>query len=202
MRKTADIQTANTRIITIEQDITRKNNRLNQLIGLRNQQENRLDGLITKSQSGNSTAIRTAQVTLTNADNNVKELQNELGVLSTARDSLNTIKITKQVEIETNGDIGTFLYIAKAFDVPLDTVVKWFTLIIVLVFDPLAVALVISVNFLLKTQSAEAKFPVEPIITNNVDEPFKVYVDSPTEVPTTTVEAPTGPVWRHGKHFG
>jgi hypothetical protein len=203
LRKTADIQTANTRVITIEQDITRKNNRLNQLIGLRAQQENRLDGLITKSQSGNTSTIRNAQSTLTAADKSVKDLQNEISALSSVRDSLNTIKITKQVEIETNGDIGTFLYIAKAFNVPLDTVVKWFTLIIVLVFDPLAVALVIAVNFLLKNKPPhQTEVPLEPTTPYTTDEPFEVYVESPTEVPTTDGNQPATVSWYHGRHFG
>ena len=203
LRKTADIQTANTRVVTIEQNITRKNNRLNQLIGLRAQQENRLDGLITKSQSGNTSTIRNAQSTLAAADKSVKDLQNEITVLSSVRDSLNTIKITKQVEIETNGDIGTFLYIAKAFNVPLDTVVKWFTLIIVLVFDPLAVALVIAVNFLLKnTPPHQTEVPLEPTTPYTTDEPFEVYVESPTEVPTTDGNQPATVSWYHGRHFG
>lgn len=200
LRKTADIQTADTKVISLEQDITRKNDRLNQLIGLRAQQENRLDGLINKSQSGNSSMIRSAQSTLTAADKSVKDLQTEISTLSSIRDSLNTIKITKQVEIETNGDIGTFVYIAKAFNLSLDTVVKWFTLIIVVVFDPLAVALVIAINFLLKKDGIVNNIP----IIETVEEPYSVYVPDPImEVVTPVVEEPpTGPVWSHGRHSG
>jgi hypothetical protein len=200
LRKTADIQTADTKVISLEQDITRKNDRLNQLIGLRAQQENRLDGLINKSQSGNSSMIRSAQSTLTAADKSVKDLQIEISTLSSIRDSLNTIKITKQVEIETNGDIGTFVYIAKAFNLSLDTVVKWFTLIIVVVFDPLAVALVIAINFLLKKDGIVNNTP----IIETVEEPYSVYVPDPImEVVTPVVEEPpTGPVWSHGRHSG
>jgi len=43
-------------------------------------------------------------------------------------------------------DIGTFKFVAEAFGVELDTVVKFFILIIVLVFDPLAVALILGYN--------------------------------------------------------
>jgi hypothetical protein len=60
-------------------------------------------------------------------------------------------------------DIGTLKYVAKAFGVDMDTVVKWFTLAIVLVFDPLAVALVLAYNSLI-----EKKFkPVEYIKDEN-----------------------------------
>jgi hypothetical protein len=43
-------------------------------------------------------------------------------------------------------DIGTFKFVAEAFNVELDTVVKFFILVIVLVFDPLAVALILGYN--------------------------------------------------------
>jgi len=43
-------------------------------------------------------------------------------------------------------DIGTFKFVAESVGLPLDTVVKLFILVIVLVFDPLAVALVLAYN--------------------------------------------------------
>jgi hypothetical protein len=202
----ADISTTTSKVTSIEQDISRKNTRLNQLISLRSQQETRLDNLIGKSQTGNTSIVRSTQAQLALADKNVTELQKEITVLSSTKDSLSAISTSKQVEIETNGDIGTFVYIAKTLGVQLDTVVKWFTLIIVLVFDPLAVALVIAINFLLKNQPTTEvlRTPVS-LETNGVDtmgEPYQVYVESRREVPTTTVEASKEPAWRHGKHFG
>jgi hypothetical protein len=201
LQLSADISTTTSKVSSVEQDIVRKNNRLNQLISLRTQQETRLDNLIGKSQTGNTSSIRSTQAQLTQADKNVVELQKEITVLSSTKDSLSAISTAKQVEIETNGDIGTFVYIAKTFGIPLDTVVKWFTLVIVLVFDPLAVALVIAINFLLKNQPLVV-VPLEPKTPTDMDEPFEVYVESPTEVPTTTVDQPEGPKWQHGKHFG
>jgi hypothetical protein len=47
-------------------------------------------------------------------------------------------------------DIGSFKFIARAFDVELDTVVKWFIVLIVCVFDPLSVCLVLAYNTALK----------------------------------------------------
>jgi hypothetical protein len=45
-----------------------------------------------------------------------------------------------------NTDIGTFKFVARAFGVETDTSVKWFTIAIVLVFDPLAICLIIGFN--------------------------------------------------------
>jgi hypothetical protein len=191
LQLTADIQAASNKVESIEQDIQRKNDRLNQVISLRSQQETRLDQLISKSTTGSSTAVRSAQSTLSSSDKTVSQLQNEITVLSTTRDSLRAVNIGKQVEIETNGDIGTFVYIAKVFNLPLDTIVKWFTLIIVLVFDPLAVALVIAVNFLIKNKVSD-----DSAATNEVDivttEPYEIYVDPEPvmqeEVPPQQIE--------------
>jgi len=150
MAISAEIQSTDTRIRSIQEEISRGDTRLNQLFDLRAQQENRLDSMVVRSQTGNTTTIRNAQTALSNADRSVREQQSELAKLAELRDSLTVIGIQKKLEIDTNAEIGTFLYIANMLGVPLDSVVKWFTLIIVLVFDPLAIALVISVNFLLK----------------------------------------------------
>ena len=199
LQLSADISTTASKVSSVEQDIARKNTRLNQLISLRAQQETRLDNLIGKSTTGNTSSIRSTQAQLAQADKNVVELQREITVLSSTKDSLSSISTAKQVEIETNGDIGTFVYIAKTFGVPLDTVVKWFTLVIVLVFDPLAVALVIAINFLLKKDDVSNK-----IILDDTKEPYSVYVpdvEPVVEVITPIVsEQPTGPAWSHGRH--
>jgi hypothetical protein len=43
-------------------------------------------------------------------------------------------------------DIGSFKFIARAFNQDLDTVVKWFIIVIVVVFDPMAISLVVAFN--------------------------------------------------------
>lgn len=170
MQLTASIDDATSRMASIESDITRREKRLQQIFDLRTQQESRLDNLITKSTTGNNTAIRTVQGVIAQSEKDASILQNQIATLLSQRDSLNAITINKRVEIETNSDVGTFIYIAKILGTDLDTVVKWFTLIIVLVFDPLAVALVIAVNFLIKYQKEET--PKSEIAT-----------EIPTEIP-------------------
>ena len=46
----------------------------------------------------------------------------------------------------TRSDIGTYRFVARAFDVTADEVVKWLIVLLVLVFDPLAVTLVVAFN--------------------------------------------------------
>ena len=52
-------------------------------------------------------------------------------------------------ELIGNTDIGSFKFIAKTFNMELEQVVKWFMIVIVVVFDPLAVCLIIGYNSML-----------------------------------------------------
>ena len=75
-----------------------------------------------------------------------------------------------QLEIEmvdTGIDVGPLLYIAEAFDTDIDTAVKWIMLVLIFVFDPLAVILVIGFNIVLLDK--------KEIITEE-DKDYKVYM--------------------------
>ena len=53
--------------------------------------------------------------------------------------------------VETGVDVGPAIYLARIFDTDIDTVVKFFIFILIFVFDPMAVALVISYNVITHT---------------------------------------------------
>jgi hypothetical protein len=150
LKMSTDIQILNGQVTTIDEEIKRKTTRLDQIISLRSQQENRIDNLISKSTTGNTTTIRNAQNSLRQLDVTVTELQKDINKISAQRDSLKAKSLMTEVDINTNSDIGTFVYISKAIGVSLDTVVKWFILVIVFVFDPLSICLVLAYNFLVK----------------------------------------------------
>ncbi len=48
--------------------------------------------------------------------------------------------------IETGVDVGPAIYLARVFGTDVDSVVQFFIFILIFVFDPMAVALVISYN--------------------------------------------------------
>ena len=48
--------------------------------------------------------------------------------------------------VETGVEVGPAIYIARTFDTDVDTVVKFFILVLIFVFDPMAVIFVISYN--------------------------------------------------------
>jgi hypothetical protein len=95
----------------------------------------------------------------------------EIKDLTSRTQSLQTLKFEKdnevislKTEISKAKDIGTFKFIAQQVDKPLDTVVIWFICVIIAVFDPLAVALLLSYNIastgsLLKEEKTPKKEP-------------------------------------------
>ena len=183
LRLNAEVQILNSRASTIEEEIKRKTQRLDQIIALRGQQENRIDELISKSTTGSNSTIRSAQNQLTELNRTANTLQQEINRASETRDSLRAQSMTTDVAISTNSDIGTFVYISRAIGVELDTVVKWFILIIVLVFDPLSICLVLAYNFLVKREETEE----EP-------KTFTVYDDIPSTPEPAVVEEQILPI--------
>ena len=57
--------------------------------------------------------------------------------------------------VETGVDVGPAIYLARAFETDIDTVVKFFIFILIFVFDPMAVSLVIAFNVVVRTENAK-----------------------------------------------
>ena len=76
----------------------------------------------------------------------IKGLQVRVQELQTTVFEKDNDLITLNSEGNAVHDIGTFKFVAESVGLPLDTVVKIFIICIVLVFDPLAVSLVLAYN--------------------------------------------------------
>jgi len=63
--------------------------------------------------------------------------------------------------VETGVDVGPAIYLARVFDTEIDTVVKWFILILIFVFDPLAVSLVIAANVAFEQAAGVIRKPTD-----------------------------------------
>ena len=57
--------------------------------------------------------------------------------------------------IETGVDVGPAIYLARAFDTEIDTVVKFFIFVLIFVFDPLALSLVLAFNHMIERDEKE-----------------------------------------------
>ena len=140
-----DISVYQSQITKNDTEITRYTNQLNNQQNIRNSQESNLSKQIDKDKSTSRVTqmIKTADKEITAVSKRIDELTIQNNV---ALDSINSIK-NNNIQLER--EVGGFRFVAEAFDVPLNDVVKFFILIIVLVFDPLAIALIIAFNGLI-----------------------------------------------------
>ena len=111
------------------------------------------DGTVRNSVS--TAELRAAQSRITEEEKNRKEVQSKRQV---AADSLQSIQL-QILQIDTNTEVGSELgpleYLSGLLGKPMDVIINWFILIIIFVFDPLAVALVVAFNNALKVDKGE-----------------------------------------------
>ena len=146
-----DISVYQSQIIKNDTEIARYTTQLNNQQNIRNSQESNLSKQIDKDKS----TLRVTQM-IKSADKEITAVSKRIDELTiqnnVALDSINSIK-NNNIQLER--EVGGFRFVAEAFNVPLNDVVKFFILIIVLVFDPLAIALIIAFNGLIMKRKEE-----------------------------------------------
>jgi hypothetical protein len=172
-----DISVYQSQIDKNDAEIVRYTTQLTNQQNIRNSQEANISKVVERQ--GNTTRltqmVKNADAEITNISKRIDALTIQNNV---ALDSINSIK-NNNIELER--EVGGFRFVAEAFNVPLNDVVKFFILIIVLVFDPLAVALIIAFNGLIMKRKEEG---IDTIIDDggisdipNSNKEYEVYGD-------------------------
>lgn len=159
----------NSEISRLEENKKLKSNRVQSLVDLRTKQEARVDSLYNRHQSSSAKRVE-AQI-----EQSTKEIANT----TIEVDTLNAQIQRKYAEISTldlevidlknndiNSEVGPLRYIAKLTGKDMDSVVNFFILLLIFVFDPLAVSLVIATNLSIEKEfgrKKEEKKESEPV---------------------------------------
>jgi len=102
----------------------------------------------------NSRLIRS----IDNRDKQIAKINDKISDLQTQNaeetQKINEIKISN---LDLEKEVGGFRFVAEAFGMELKNVVKFFIFLIVIVFDPLAVALIIAFNGLIETKKQKQR---------------------------------------------
>jgi hypothetical protein len=146
----------------LKDEMSQLNDRVKTLNEARKSQEARLPNLSRRSAAPIYEDIKRSGEEIIATRAKIDELSKQL--LQTNQDSIET-----KIESSKETDIGTLKYVAKVFNVSMDIIVKWFTLAIVLVFDPLAVALILAYNSLVEKRETEVETIEEASITKKVN---------------------------------
>ena len=150
-------------------------------------------GKIIDGGTVNSRLIRS----IDNRDKEIGKLNDKIGKLQEENakntEEINKIKIAN---IDLEKEIGGFRFVAEAFGIELKNVVKFFIFLIVIVFDPLAIALIIAFNGLVmkreeeKVPSMYEVYGEKPILASEKDaEVFFNEIENPTSPNEVLVEA-------------
>jgi hypothetical protein len=118
--------------------------------------------LVNVSNSKNRKAFETQ---LNTAIQNKNEIDDKIisNIDSIAALEMKILNIESKNELA--GELGPLKYISKLTGYPMDKIINWFILLIILVFDPLAISLVISANFAFNQIKNPSPQPIEdPII--------------------------------------
>ncbi len=153
----------------LEENQKTKTLRINTLTGIRNTQESRLDGV---PRSGSR-----------RVENQIKDANTEVAKLSVEVDTLNAViqrkydQVSKyELEIydlkntDLAAEVGPLKYIAALTGRSMDTVVNFFILMLIFVFDPLAVTLILAFNLVLGDISRESESKKEVIVEEKPEE--------------------------------
>lgn len=124
---------------SIESEIHQANSRVDTLNSSRQSQEQRLPSM-------SKTAAAPVYEDMKRSGEEIRQLTQRIQELQTIKFNKDTEINTLKSEVFKNKDIGTFKFIAQTINKPLDIVVIAFICMLIVVFDPLAVALVLAFN--------------------------------------------------------
>lgn len=170
-------QQQNLKLEQVQREIDVWNNKIkltnDQIVTLQGQQKDlstTQNTLISKG-NVNNRLIRSA-------DNRDKQSNKISAKINSLQDSIvaynGQINNIKNANINIEREVGGFRFVAEAFNVELKSVVKFFIILIVVVFDPLAVALIIAFNGLILSNKKDDEEEVKP--TTNPED-LKNFVD-------------------------
>lgn len=165
------------KIDVTEKEIERYNKQLDGIVKIRESQE---QNIRTSTERGQGVSryrdmVKRSDEDISTISKKITELNEKT---SEYYEQINNIK-TSNMEVER--EVGGFRFVADVFGIDLNTVVKWFILLIVFVFDPLAIALVIAFNQLSAPKESKTLAP-----RKREDTLYEVYGEAPTTSTTTT----------------
>lgn len=125
--------------------------------------------LITSTSSATRKALQdqlnTSRSRQAEINNRIDKLNDDIIAYSDSLSRKN-VEITQLgLKNEISSELGSLAYISKTFDVPMDKVVNLLIILFIIVFDPLAITMVLAFNFMNK------KPEIEPVLEEDFEQP-------------------------------
>lgn len=157
---------------TAQNEIQNLSSRIEILNQSRISQEKRLPSMSRKSAQPIYDDIKMAAEEISKSQERIKIISDEI------KQTDNELILLKTEESKST-DIGTLKFVSQLFNKDISTIVKWFTIILVLVFDPLAISLVLAYNNINEKKEISSNDKENPEkntekFFNRIQKPYKV----------------------------
>jgi hypothetical protein len=135
--------------VQLDKAVEDKNTRLKSLDQIRVSQQNAYTQQLTQKRGtgGLTKNIASVDKSSENLNSDISTLTQKSFALSDSIANIEQLKLSLSNETFSS-ELGPLLYLSRITGIPMDVVVNWFIIILVIVFDPLAVSLVIAANHL------------------------------------------------------
>jgi hypothetical protein len=170
-----------------EKIVENKTKRIDQLVDLRNNQELRLD------KSTNNRAKDKARGDIKLANEEIQKLSKEIDEIniknSVLSDSINayTVRVIElSANSEVSAEIGPLKYISELTNTPMSKVVNLLILLLIFVFDPLAIAMVLMANRIFELDESSSEPSVKKKDFSEDKEP--ILEEETIETPKNIIE--------------
>ena len=127
--------------------------------------------------------VRSNNAAIRNIESSSKSNEKLSTKIDVINDSIFSLE-SRMLEIKTTAvgesELGPLKYLSKLTGVTMDRIINWYILVIIFVFDPLAIALVIAANFAFAQITKRKETPLEEKV-EDTKEVVEVYDDSKEE---------------------
>lgn len=184
-------------LTTLQNQTNSKNTQLVNLSNIRTSQENRAAAQATNNRSSYYTDQSSRQT-----DASIKQLNLEIDNLNKKTiaytDSVSKMEVAitqAGLKSELSSELGSLVYISNVLNVPMDKVVNVLIILFIIVFDPLAICMVLVFNFLNKPEEILNLKKEEEIadILVEFEEVKEEEIETPIEMPIQPTETPLEP---------
>lgn len=140
---------------------------IDNLVKEKNETSNRVNKRTNNVDYTNNAQSRRADIAESKGNNQLNKLKDEIAILnaknSVLLDSINKYNV-KVLELKSNskvaGEVGPLKYVSELTGIPMANVVNYMILLLIFVFDPLAIALVLATNRVFELEGKQT--PLEP----------------------------------------
>ena len=197
-------------VVTFKDQLTAKTTQLTNLTNIRNSQEIRATELVNKNRSSRS-ADRSAKET----DASIKQVNIEIDDLNKKiiaySDSASKIQVAitqLSLKNEISSELGSLAYISRTLNVSMDKVVNILIILFIIVFDPLAICMVLAFNFMNTKKPKEEPYKIsseedskdpfiihentkETTFTPSNEDSFNFFINNEDDLPENTYVQPS-----------